>query len=175
MASEKKKQIRQKQKTVNTQKAVLSVRYLTWFNKITLYNILVHNFLFPPVSQVVLYFALFAAQLSKDTKIKSSCTVMIQELYFCVRYGNSFSYDSRQRPTSYILNIHYMLTKVKHYISISTLWAIPGIGCPCLHEVGDISAPVAVNKILCNRPLFISPSKYEQSTLALQPQPEPPE
>ena len=56
-----------------------------------------------------------------------------------------------------------------------TAWAIPGMLSPWSEETGDIKAPVATNSTFLKKPLRNLLRIYEHSTLALHPQPEPPE
>ena len=53
--------------------------------------------------------------------------------------------------------------------------ATDGIEFPCCDEVGLISAPVAMNKTFLSSPISILGRIYPHSTLALHPQPLPPE
>ena len=55
-----------------------------------------------------------------------------------------------------------------------TRWAIPGMLSPCWDDVGDIRAPVAMNRIFRSWPFCIFFKITEQSTDALHPHPEPP-
>ena len=57
---------------------------------------------------------------------------------------------------------------------MATAQAMEGILSPCMVVVGESSAPVAVNRILFQRPSRIPFSRYPHSTVAAQPQPEPP-
>lgn len=57
---------------------------------------------------------------------------------------------------------------------MSTACAIPGMLSPWREDVGDISAPVATKRTFFSIPFLMRFRIYEQSTLALQPQPEPP-
>ena len=52
---------------------------------------------------------------------------------------------------------------------------MPGMLSPCIDEVGDISAPVDINKMFLKSPDSKRCITNELSTDALQPQPEPPE
>ena len=51
---------------------------------------------------------------------------------------------------------------------------MPGILSPCCDEVGDIIAPVAINRPFFQRPCSMPSRIYEQSTEAEQPHPDPP-
>ena len=52
--------------------------------------------------------------------------------------------------------------------------ATPGMVSPCCADVGDISAPVAMNKIFFSSLFLTLLSISEQRIEAEQPQPEPP-
>ena len=51
---------------------------------------------------------------------------------------------------------------------------MPGMLSPCPQETGDMRAPVPQNNTRFHRPSRTPFSSIEQSTAALQPQPEPP-
>ena len=52
--------------------------------------------------------------------------------------------------------------------------AIEGMLSPCCDDVGDINAPVAMNKMFFNLPDFSCCMIYEQNTEPEHPHPEPP-
>lgn len=59
-------------------------------------------------------------------------------------------------------------------LHISMAWQIPGIDSPCIPDVGDINAPVGQKSTFLKAPSKNRFSIKEQSTEALQPQPDPP-
>lgn len=56
----------------------------------------------------------------------------------------------------------------------SSTWHTPGMARPCWEEVGDISAPVAQNRMRLSSPRSMRRSRWPQSTEAEHPQPEAP-
>ena len=58
---------------------------------------------------------------------------------------------------------------------MATAWLIPGMDSPCIEVVGDISAPVAAIRTLFQVFVFRQVRICPASTLAAQPQPEPPQ